>query len=471
MAKIFKKPRTSTFVFYGLLIVAIAAFFLFMSNLMDKLDAHLAKFQASHINTKYQQEFDRLFADPDWAQLYEEAGIEDTQYEGKQAFADYMQAKVGDQELTCFLASNGITGKKCHVYLGNEEIGTFYMESDPIPEPEEEPWYSDIPFAKSLVAKLSLQSWHYDHLTLNMPQRNHSVTIATADDRIVYVNGVALTDAHRISTTFTLAESYMPEGIEGLRRQVFTESGFLMPPQVTVTDLVGNPIEIVKDDSGNYAEVYAQQAQEPELEEFIINAAKTYCRYMILDTGSYLLSQYYDTSSKTYKDIVNTDRWAIKKPKSYRFGEAVVSGFYRYNDELVTARVTMILYAMREDGSEKEYPLDTTLFLKKTESGSYLVYDTNNIDIQQSTTMVRLRFFQDDQLVETMQVDAAAKQVQLPKLEVPEGKTFTGWFQKTIDAQGNQSLSLVFLPEDETNIIYIPEEIDLSAMDLYARFE
>ena len=87
MAKFFKKPRWTTPVFYGVLLIVIIAFFLFMSGLMDKLNIHLEKYQASHINTQYRKVFDQHFSQPDWGKLYGEAGLEDTPYES--AFAGY----------------------------------------------------------------------------------------------------------------------------------------------------------------------------------------------------------------------------------------------------------------------------------------------------------------------------------------------------------------------------------------------
>lgn len=471
MAKIFKKPRVSTVIFYTLVLAAIVVFYLFMSGLMGKLKTHLENYQQAHINTQYRLVFEERFGNPDWGALYDEAGFEDTAFEDKQAFITYMEAKVGDRELICFLESNGTTGKKCPVYLGDEEIGVFYMVTEPEVEPETDPWYYKIPFARSLVSKLKVQSWEYDGLTLNAPKREHSVTVTTEADRMIYVNGVALGEDQLISTTRTKAEEYLPEGLHGMRRQSFREDGFLLKPTVTVTDLAGNPIEIVEEAPGQYTEVFAPAPQmDAWVEDFVISAAKAYCRYMIQAAKADVLYDYYDTSTQAFLDIVYSELW-MQGYSSYRLGEPVVSGFYRYSDEVISARITMSLYVKRFNGSEKEYPLDTTFFIHKNIAGRDKIFDTNNMDMQEEITMVRLRFFVDGEMVESTMVDATSSQLSLPQVEAPEGKTFAGWYLASTDENGNQTLSLIFMPKDGESTVFIPEDTDLTPMDLQARFE
>ncbi len=470
MAKIFKKPRTSTVIYYSLLLIGIVAFYLFMSSLMGKLTSHLEKYQRSHINTQYRLVFQEYFGDPDWGKLYDEAGMEDTAYESKEAFVEYMEAKVADQELICFLESNGTNGKKCPVYLGNEEIGVFYMTSPQETEPKADPWYYKIPFAKSLVNKLKIQTWVYDGLTLTQPQRQLSVSVTTEGDRIVYINGVALTDAQLTSTTETLAEQYLPEGLHGMRRQSFYEDGFLVKPQVTATDLSGNPIALNEVSPGVYIEAFTPQEMEPDMQALVIDGAKVYCQYMIAATEPYSLSFYFDTTSQLYRNVVYSELW-MQNYQSYRFAEPVVSDFYRYSDDTVSLRIVMGLYVRRYDGSEKSYPLDTTYFLKKQENGKYKIFYANNMNLQQPTTMVRLRFFVDGELVDTQMVDTTASQLTLPQVEVPEGKRFTGWYRSSTAEDGSQTLTRIFLPKEGENTVYIPADTDLTVMDLQALFE
>lgn len=255
-----------------------------------------------------------------------------------------------------------------------------------------------------------------------------------------------------------------------MRRQSFYQDGFLVKPVITVTDLAGNPIEMVEEAPGRYTEVFPQQESGEELEDFMISAAKTYCQYMIAATDAYSLRSFYDTSSEAYKNIIHSERW-MQAYSGYRFGDAAISSFYRYSDDVVSARITMNLYVKRGNGTEKTYPLDTTFLMKKNASGQYVIFDTNNMELQEATTLVRLRFFVDGEPVETAMVDAASSQLVLPPVEAPEGKAFAGWYLSATDESGNQTLSLIFLPKDGETTVYIPADTDLTAMDLQARFE
>ena len=57
------------------------------------LEGWLTEYEAAQV--KCQEMFQELFADPDWGALYERAGIQDTLFEGKDAYIAHMQSKVG----------------------------------------------------------------------------------------------------------------------------------------------------------------------------------------------------------------------------------------------------------------------------------------------------------------------------------------------------------------------------------------
>ncbi len=468
MAKIFRKPRASTVIFYTLVLLAIGGFFYIMSGALSTLNTYLQEYQASHINTRYQEEFQALFADRDWGKLYDLAGIEDTEYESRQAFIDYMQAKVGSEQLTCFIESNGTSGKKCPVYAGNTEIGVFYMESAPEP-PMPDPWYYQIPFVETVVGSLKMQSWERTGLTLHYA-RNEGVSICTDGDRIVYVNGIALTNEYLTSTMVTKAESYLPQGLHGARRQTFYVDGFLVAPEVTATDLQGNPIQLVETAPGQYSEVFPQMEIPEYLKERLIQAGQTYCRYMIGIGGPTKLREYFHKGTNTYKSITGTDLWTMQDYIDYRFSEPLVSEYYAYSEELVSVRLEMSLFVMRPDRSEKEYAVNATFFMSKDENGVFKVQEMTNVDIQATFTQVRLRFYLDGDLVASQMVDSAAKQLQLPQVGIPQGKSFDGWFQYITNEDGNQTLTLVFAAQEGTATVYLAQGTQLQPMDLHARF-
>ena len=88
----------------------------------------LTRYEMEQPATKSQEVFEKLFVDPDWGALYDTAGIQDTAYESKDAFASYMESTVGDSKLTYMGTSTGLSeDKKYIVRLGKEKIAAFTL--------------------------------------------------------------------------------------------------------------------------------------------------------------------------------------------------------------------------------------------------------------------------------------------------------------------------------------------------------
>ncbi len=220
-----------------------------------------------------------------------------------------------------------------------------------------------------------------------------------------------------------------------------------------------------------YQEI-TQSVETPEdLVQFLTEAGQVYCEYMIkANRSGDRLRKYFDGSSQAYRSIAYNEIW-MQGYRSYRFGDASVTEYASYGENIYTARLIMSMYVMRYMGTEKEYPVNTTFFLRKLENGKYQIYDMTNVDIQSTITQVRLRFFQNGELMDSQMVDASAKTLELPQVEAPEGKRFAGWFQTVVDENGKQTLSLVFAPEEGSTTVRIPEDVILQPMDLQARFD
>ena len=100
----FKRRRArNSRIFYTIYIACVVLIIAAFIFLMTPLHNWLVKFEASQPDSQCQQVFDTLFADPDWGVLYDLAGLEDTQFEGRDEFVHYMNVKVANaanKELT-----------------------------------------------------------------------------------------------------------------------------------------------------------------------------------------------------------------------------------------------------------------------------------------------------------------------------------------------------------------------------------
>ena len=110
-----KRSWKGTLIFYLCCLIFVFVFYVGAFIGLNFLKDWLVKFEAAQSTVKCQEVFDQLFADPDWEALYELAGMEAGSYEGVEAFASFMDAKVGDSELTYLETSAGLSGDKKYV--------------------------------------------------------------------------------------------------------------------------------------------------------------------------------------------------------------------------------------------------------------------------------------------------------------------------------------------------------------------
>ena len=115
--------------------------------------------------------------------------------------------------------------------------------------------------------------------------------------------------------------------------------------------------------------------------EAALNAAKTYCLFMIEKASKADIAKYFDTSSDVYSVIVNLGNLWVQDNNGYRFTKEEVSDYARYSDDLFSAHVVLNLNVTRKDGTTKDFGYDQTLFFRKQDTGKWLVYDATNADV------------------------------------------------------------------------------------------
>ena len=130
----------------------------------------------------------------------------------------------------------------------------------------------------------------------------------------------------------------------------------------------------------------------------------------------------------------------------------------------------MSMYLTRPDGTEKEYPLDSTFLVHKRPDGNWRVLDILNIDFQSFVTQVRLTYIQNGEIIQTDMVGSSETRLTPPAVTAPEGKVFSGWYILEKDEKGNATYSLAFKPEED-GTVKLTWEIGEEPMTLYALFE
>ena len=446
-----RKGGVIFYTFYFMLILLFAgASFLGLKWLENWLTAY----EAAQPTVKCQEVFDQLFADPDWGTLYEMAGVEDSLFEGKDAYVAHMQSKVGDRDLTYLETSAGLSqDKKYVVQLDGENIATFTLVG-------EQEFITDIP------------DWTLGKVDLLL-QRNNTVRIQKLDAHTVHVNGVALDDSYTIQIASTSAEDYLPIGLTGVRMCTQEVTGLMTDPVITVTDEEGNQKEVSYDEGlGCYVELTESNTISDAHRELALETVKTYCKWMIEEVNSRAtIAKYFDPSADPYKNIISmqNDRW-MQDHNGYKFTNETVSGYAMYGDSIFSVRVSLSLNVTRTDGTVKEYSFDQALFFNLKDTGNWLCYEMTNEDVSMPRGEVRLTFMDGEDLLTTGFYDTDASNLIAPVLSAPEGKVFSGWVRKDVDANGRTTLTLMFQPDAEGKVS-IPEGTTLTPMVLYAYYQ
>ena len=446
-----KANRTVTLIFYTCYFFLVAALLAGLWFLHGWLTDYLTTYEASQPTTRCEEVFREHFADPDWSKLYTMAGIPDTAYEGSDAFAAWMAHKVDNRELTYVETSAGLSGgHKYLLKLDSETIGYFTLV-DQAPEGAE------------------IADWQLGQVSLNYAY-GESVTIQKSGDVTVYANGVALTDDQVIQIGATLAEEYLPAGVQGPRIYTQYLDGLMMEPEITATDADGNAVEVVYDVN---QDLYIVRTEDntitEELYDRVLATAKTYALRMIEKATKQELGKYFDTKSASYKTIVSIDPWMQEWFfESYEWGEEAITGYYRHSDKLFSVHVELPMLVTRTDDTVKEYKVDHSFFFE-LQGKSWKCINMTNVDIREQTASVRLTFRIGDSVIFTNMFAEDIATLELPTVTPPEGKVFDGWYRQEIDADGSIRYTQVFAPT-ETGEITLPAGTKLEPMILYALF-
>lgn len=431
-------------------ILMLAAFGVGLYFGLGRLEDWLERFEAAQPKTACENTFRELFTDPDWLALYTLAELEDTPFEGKEAFGTYMEEKTSGKVLSYYETSAGLSGNHKYVVTADgDRIAVFTLTPE-----------------KS--SGTGIPGWKLGEVEFFF-QRSQSVTVCTDMGCTVYINGVPLSEEYTVQTLTTEAENYLPDGIHGKRLRWQYVPGLLIAPTVTAVDENGQEVALVYEEATTtYTQQLSEMTISQEQIDTVVAAARVYCRYMIGDTGKTTLKKHFNSSSTIYKTITKSDTW-MQGYSGFAFSDYALDGFYRYSDTLWSVHLTMTLNVKRANGSIKEYPLDATFFLEKTD-GEWLVCQMTNVDAQQETCLVRLTYVMPDGTQQAQMTDAAATQLIPPEIAAPEGQVFIGWYLLQTDAAGNSSYQLAFLP-DESGTVYLSQDTELTHMTLYPLFE
>ena len=458
-----KGPRLGGLIFYTLYFLFILVFFVAVFFGMQWLNGWLIDYQAAQPDVKAEQVYQQLFANPDWENLYVASGAQDSPFEGKEQFVDYMNAKVDAANLTYLETSAGLSNDKKYVVRnGSEKIATFTLKD-----------HNQKEAGNAGLLSAEIPDWQLGGVELFF-EREGTYRIEKMESHRALLNGVEVSDDYTIQIATTKADSYLPLGTTGVRKCLQEINGLMAKPTVEIYDAMGNPMEVTYDETTQtFTEGTVSQTIGVEEKTAALGAAESYCKWMIEElTDRATLAKYYEPTSEAYKRIAKLghyDLWA-QDNNGFEFLNEEVTNYVRYSDTLFSCRVTLEMKVnVKIDGSVKTIPYAQSLFFTK-DSGSWLCYDSTNEDVSQPVGKVRLTFMQGQTQLVSDFFDTNSKQIITPLITPPQGQVFAGWVREDVNDQGQKVLTLVFQP-DSSGTVDIPEGTTLTPMTLYAHFE
>lgn len=363
-----------------------------------------------------EENFQALFANPDWESLYALAGMEDTPFENAATFASYMVDRVGQTPIQYREVRTDLPNTHRYILsFGSELLGSYHLT---------EPDYtlSDLTFSAT---------------------RNVRVTIQTPQDYTVFVNGVALDDAYTVKTLETKAEKYLPNGIHGKRLRWQTVENLLCTPEITAADADGKPVELVFA-NGVYCLQEDQPAQITQQQiDFVTAAATADAQFAIGEISKTDLAQYFDITSSVYLMLITNPR-NLQKYTSSTVEDIEVGEFMQYSDTLFSANVKLTQKIIRTSGTLKTYTMDKTYFFALMGNGQYLVTAYTNEHVTQTVEKVRLTFHTGSQPV-SMFIDTENRTIAAPQVENPEN--FRGWGSYHVEDDGTVLCIIRIMPD------------------------
>lgn len=447
-------PRLGGMIFYTVFFAYTFLFYTATYLGLSQLRDWLGNYEKAQPTYQSLAVFEQLFSDPDWSELYDAAGIQDTVYERRETFVAYMEELIGSHELTYMETSTGLSeDKKYIVRLGDTKIAAFTLVDH-----NEAQSASEIP------------DWQLGGVDLFFT-RSQQYFIQKTDGHTAYVNGIPLEDSHTIRIRTTKAEEYLPDKTGNMQSCTQQIAGLLAKPTVTITDETGAEMAVQYDEATH---TFTEQTQADTLsgeeKTLALNAVKTYAKYMIKRATDADLSKYFKKATTTYETIVASDLDWVKSAASNEFVDESVTSLCRYSEDLYSVRVSVNLLQTRSDGSVKENPIRQSLIFQRQSSGTWLCIEMTAADVSEPVEKVRLTFLDGDTVLSSDFYAADITRIICPAVSPPEGKVFSGWAAQETDENGNSVLRLVFQP-DEENAVFLPAGTVLEPMTLQPLFE
>lgn len=417
----------------------ILIFIVAMLFTLKYLDSKLVEFENAQPYMQSELVFQELFADPDWAVLYDLAQVSDTKFDGREEYVQYMQATVGTQSLTYEEISSGQTDSRTYtIFCGSSPIGSYGLTTVPDTKPVQ---------------------WRLSAVEL-FPEYTENVRIEKLSGHTVYINGTELDDSYTVRSTSVCADEYLPRGVYNVWVHTQYVDGLMVEPEVTAVDELGQPVDVIYDPvTDTYITGDSTTLPTTEESELALNALKQYIRYKVDHLLTTDLTGIFDIESAFYLELLESEPW-MSSNFAPTYANERVTGFYRCSDDVFCVWVDCTAFVKRNNGTVKEYLVSQSMIFRKSETGLYCIATTDR-GARWLEPQVRITFMNEDVRLSSELYPESNTTLQPPLLGTGDGGVLTGWVCG--------DTGMVFTP-DSNGLITLPDGMTLCPMVLYAQF-
>ncbi len=363
--------------FYKALITALAVGFSVVAVLIFLLNGYLRDYEASLPDKVADKVFEDYFISENYSAIYDKMTNAKSEFETKESVVKYLNE------------SEFLRGEELEYISVASDVGSDYLKYS---VRADDPSYignsaaPKINIASFLLKKSSKKSangfalYELSEITLNtFPSMTVSVLVPIGYS--AEINGKPMSDKYISGEPIeTDSCNHMPEGVEGVKYNVYTFENLAKTPIFSAKSNSGISCEVNYDaERETYVTALAyNDGLKEAFSEHVIEAAHRYAAFMQRDTTFAKVAEYLEKGTQLYDDIRKTPtNWVIDHD-SYEFADTVASEFYSYDENTFSCRVKFTHILKRKRLEDYKDYVDVTFYLRKNDNGEYLIYDRTN---------------------------------------------------------------------------------------------
>lgn len=366
--------------FYMIFIACFSIAFVVLAVGLIVLRFYLADFEGAQPRYVADEVFEKYFSPLDAKTLAEDAECKSAPFDKTDTKADFLEKMIPQGAKVSYY--NVSTGIDTDIIKYNVRYSIDNAESGADTEEKDADYVKFASFTLKKTGEKSKKGfalYALDSIEVNYPHLV-SAKIKIPSGYSLTINGIVPNDEY-ISERDADSEScaHMPEGVNGIKHNVYTIDNLLAEPEISVKAPDGNLCTVSYDEAEKeYIALPINDIQlAQEYSEYVIKAAQTYATYMQNDTSFAKVAKYFEKGTPLYEAIRKSATIWVIDHDSYEFENVSADEFYAYDENTFSCRVRLTHVLHRSRLEDFRDNMDVTFYLRNI-NGTFVIYDRTN---------------------------------------------------------------------------------------------